>query len=88
MGKALRTRTPQRGLHRVITLLQEITLHTVHFDWSILPLMLPTPPIWILLDRERRSPNCSRKIMEMFDSSNSGSVALMILLTTPIINFH
>ena len=71
-----------------MTLPQEITLHTEHFDWSILPLMLPTPTIWILLDRERRSPNCSRKIMEMFDASNSDSVALMTLLTTPIINFH
>ena len=74
-------------MHRV-TLPQEITLHTVHFDWSILPLMLPTPTIWILLDRERRSSNCSRKIMEMFDASNSDSVALMTPLTTPIINFH
>ena len=75
------------GLHTV-TLPQGITLHTEHFDWSILPLMLPTPTIWILLDRERRSPSCSRKIMEMFDSFNSDSVALMTLLTTPIINFH
>ena len=71
-----------------MTLPQEISLHTVHFDWSILPLMLPTPTIWILLDRERRSPNCSRKIMEMFDSSESDSAALMTLLTTPNLASH
>ena len=33
--------------------------------------MLLTPTIWFLLDRKQRSPNCSRKIMETFDSSDS-----------------
>jgi len=37
-----------------------------HYDWCILPLLLPTPTIWFLLDRERRNRKRSRKKMETF----------------------
>ena len=53
----------------------------MHFDWFILPLLLPTPTIWFSLDRKRRSRKQSQ-IWKRSDSSDSDSVALLTLLTT------
>ena len=56
----------------------------VYCDWFILPLLLPTPTIWFLLDFKRRS----RKKWKRSNSSDSDSVAVVTLLTTPIFDFH
>ena len=48
----------------------------------ILPLLLPTPSIWVSLDRKRRSSKRSRN--KRSDYSDSDSVALMTPLTIPI----
>jgi len=37
-----------------------------HYDWCILPLLLPTLTIWFLLDRGQRNRKQSRKKMETF----------------------
>ena len=38
----------------------------MHYDWFILPLLLPTPTIWFSLDHKRRSHKRSQKKMETF----------------------
>ena len=38
----------------------------VHCKWFILPFLLPTPTVWFLLDRKRRSHKRNRKKMETF----------------------
>ena len=64
----------------------------MHCDWFILPLLLPTPTIWFSLDHKRNVSDgvvsgVGRK-WKRSDSSDSDSVALMTLLTTPIFDFH
>ena len=64
----------------------------VHFDWLILPLLLPIPTIWFSLDHKRNVSDgvvsgVGRK-WKRSDSSDSDSVALMTPLTTPIFDFH
>ena len=49
-------------------------------DWFILPLLLPTPTIWLSLDRIKSGIG---RRWKRSDSSDSDSVALMTLLTTP-----
>ena len=65
---------------------------TLHCDWFILPLLLPTPTIWFSLDHKRNASDgvvsgVGRK-WKRSDSSDSDSVALMTPLTTPIFDFH
>lgn len=60
----------------------------VHFDWSILPLLLLTMSILFSLDHKQRSHKQSRKKMEHSDSFHSNSVVLMTLLMTPTSDFH
>ena len=65
---------------------------SVHCDWLILPLLLPTPTIWFSLDHKRKVSDgvvsgVGRK-WKLSDSSDSDSVALMTPLTTPISDFH
>ena len=60
----------------------------VYCDWFILSLLLPTPTIWFLLNCKRRSHKRSRKKWKRSDSSDSDSIAVMTLPTTPIFDFH
>ena len=65
---------------------------SVHCDWLILPLLLPTPAIWFSLDHKRNVSDgvvsgVGRK-WKRSDSYDSDSVALMTPLTTPIFDFH
>ena len=64
----------------------------MHSDWLILPLLLPTPTILFSLDHKQ---NISDGVVsgvgrkgEHSDSSDSNSVALTTLLTTPTFDFH
>ena len=54
-------------------------------DWFILPLLLPTPTIWLSLDRIKSGIG---RRWKRSDSSDSNSVALMTLLTTQFFDFH
>ena len=54
-------------------------------DWFIFPLLLPTPTIWLSLDRIKSGIG---RTWKRSDSSDSDSVALMTLLTTPVFDFH
>ena len=68
-----------------------ITKHgNVHCDWFILPLLLLT--VWFSLDHKQNISDgvlkWSRKKFKRFDYSDSDSIALMTLLTTPIFYFH
>ena len=68
-----------------------ITKHgNVHCDWFILLLLLLT--IWFSLDHKQNISDgvlkWSRKKFKRFDYSDSDSIALMTLLTTPIFYFH
>ena len=62
----------------------------MHCDWFILPLLLLT--IWFSLDHKQNISDgvlkWSRKKFKRFDYTDSDSVALMTLLTTPIFYFH
>ena len=58
------------------------------FDWSVLPLLLPTPTTLFSLDHKRRSRKRNRKKWKRSDSSDSDSVELMTPLTTLIFDFH
>ena len=58
----------------------------VYFDWLILPLLLPTPPIWFSLSL---GVVCGvRRKWKRSDPSDSDSVGPMTLLTTPIFDFR
>ena len=64
----------------------------MHFDWLILPLLLPTPTIYFSLDHKWNvsdgvGSGVGRK-WKHSDSSDSDSVALMTPLITPIFDFH
>ena len=66
-----------------------VATENVHCNWFILPLLLPTPTIWFSPDHERQSHKRSRKKMETFWlASDSDSVALITLLTTPIFDLQ
>ena len=54
-------------------------------DWFFLPLLLPTPTIWLSLDRIKSGIG---RRWKRSDSSDSDSVKLMTLLTTQIFDFH
>ena len=53
--------------------------------WFILPLLLPTPTIWLSLDRIKSGIG---RRWKRSDSSDSDSVKLMTLLTTQFFDFH
>ena len=64
----------------------------VHYDWFILPLLLPTPTVWFSPDHKR---NVSKGVVsgvarkwKRLDSSDSDSVALMTPLTTLNFDSH
>ena len=65
---------------------------TLHCDWFILLLLLPTPTIWFSLDHKRNASdgvvNGVGRKWKRSDSSDSDSVALMTPLTTLIFGFH
>ena len=54
-------------------------------DWFILPLLLPTPTIWLSLDSIKSGLG---RRWKRSDSSDSDSVKLMTLLTTQFFDFH
>ena len=59
-----------------------------HCNWLVLPLLLPAPTTEFSLVHKRRSRKRNRKKWKRSDSSDSDSVELMTLLTTPIFDFH
>ena len=54
-------------------------------DWFILPLLLPTPTIWLSLDRIKSGIG---RRWKRSVSSDSDAVVLVTLLTTQIFDFH
>ena len=64
----------------------------VHWDWFILPPLLPTPTIWFSLDCKRRSHQRNQKKMETFcfllTPIPSRLWPLLRLLTSPLFDFH
>ena len=64
---------------------------SVPCDWSVLPLLHPTPTTptaQFSLDNKPRRRKRNRKKWKRSDSSDSDSVELMAPLTTPTFDFH